>query len=610
MSRRRALVFVFLMCALLLAAVAHAWHRFTSLSEQSRERIATEFQSSVSRFAARLEDAIELGRRNALYLSSRASMSALATHETPENRELANSDAAAILHHFPSFGAVCLYHESGRELLRVERMGGGIGIVPSGLLDNTAELLKLRAALAANSGTATATGLERDSSRVEVREEDRLVLRYWARLDTSPPSVLALSLYASPILQSLSPTRLPRESTTLILDREGSVVYCSPGLPGTGRQPSLILKDGELLPEPKAIVTSMAKQATHTTRTPDVWYLGASTGPRSETEEPLWRLVLAVPVASIRNDVDPIRSEALSIAAVFALTVIAVAGLGVLLMRFENEQRRVRTEREAEQRLLASERLATVGRLTAGVAHEINNPLAGIRNYLSLLSREGNDPGRRQEYIELVQRGIEKISIIVRDLLSFSTPPRPRIEETSLVELLEDVERVCRHDTGFRHIQWTREVEPGCSTVRADPYALEQVFLNLALNARDAIARSAGANNSRHEIRVRIAQAAGREGFVSIIFEDSGPGIAPEALPRIFEPFFTTRNTGTGLGLSISAAIIRAHGGEIEAGNVPEGDSGPPTALQTHRTGARFTILLPMSSGSNGAAPRSEKRSN
>ncbi|HKE02283.1 MAG TPA: ATP-binding protein, partial [Planctomycetota bacterium] len=225
-----------------------------------------------------------------------------------------------------------------------------------------------------------------------------------------------------------------------------------------------------------------------------------------------------------------------------------------------------------ERRLAEAERLAAVGRLTAGVAHEINNPLAGIGNYLALLERQGGDPERRREYLDLVRHGFERIRAIVRDLLNVASPPAPRREPVELPAVLEKVERVTRHDRGFRDIAWSHRYAPGLPAVSADPFALEQVFLNLALNARDAMP-----NGGAIAVDARPDPSDPRR--VSIVFEDTGPGFPPDVLPRIFEPFFTTRAAGTGLGLSVTASIVRAHGGTIRAENREAG-------------GARFLLAL------------------
>jgi len=166
--------------------------------------------------------------------------------------------------------------------------------------------------------------------------------------------------------------------------------------------------------------------------------------------------------------------------------------------------------------------------------------------------------------------------------------------------ILDRVERVTRHDRGFRDIHWTREFEAELPPLWGDPFALEQVFLNLALNSRDAMTREPnhGGAQPGGEIRVRARRNPGDPNQMEIVFEDSGPGFQPELLPRILEPFFTTRKSGTGLGLSVSAAIVRAHRGTIRAENRAEG-------------GARFVLTVPIAEGETvGAAGRAADNPN
>ncbi len=239
--------------------------------------------------------------------------------------------------------------------------------------------------------------------------------------------------------------------------------------------------------------------------------------------------------------------------------------------RLQVGMRDLRERRTLEQRLRHAERLSDLGRLTAGVAHEINNPLEGIANYLALLDRSGDDAERRSRYLEMVRQGFDRVRTIVRDLLTFAQPRQPRRERLDLPAVLEDVERIAQYDRGLKGITLENEFPRSLPEVWGDRVGLEQVFLNLILNAGQAM-RGAGT------LHVRLERV---EDGIQIELADTGPGIAPEALERLFDPFFTTRPEGTGLGLAISFGIIGAHGGEIRAANRPEG-------------GAVFRVLLPV----------------
>jgi PAS domain S-box-containing protein len=236
--------------------------------------------------------------------------------------------------------------------------------------------------------------------------------------------------------------------------------------------------------------------------------------------------------------------------------------------------RDVTRERGMERQLAISERLSSLGLLTAGVAHEINNPLEGIGNYLSLLQRDDVTPERRTRYVEQVREGFERIRTIVRDLLAFA---RPGVEhgEAEVGEVVERVHKLCSYTASFGEVRVEMRGLERPLIVPGDRGRLEQVLLNLMLNAATAM-------GGRGRILVsaeRVSRGFEGEPSVRITVDDEGPGIAPEHLSSIFDPFFTTTQ-GNGLGLSISYGIVRAHGGSLTAANRAEG-------------GARFVIELP-----------------
>ncbi len=239
--------------------------------------------------------------------------------------------------------------------------------------------------------------------------------------------------------------------------------------------------------------------------------------------------------------------------------------------------RDVTVQKEMERQLAIHERLSSVGLLTAGVAHEINNPLEGIGNYLTLLARPSLGADERARYLELVQHGFQRIGDIVRDLLRFA---RPR-NESGRAELGGAVERalkLLRYTEHFRGIEVERSGFDQPIEVVGDAGRLEQLVFNLLLNASQALADSR--QPARIWIRAReVRESAAGARAVELCIEDSGPGISPEHLEHLFDPFFTTRG-GTGLGLSISYGIARTHGGTLSAENRAEG-------------GARFVVRLP-----------------
>src|SRR5712671_2225771 len=232
-----------------------------------------------------------------------------------------------------------------------------------------------------------------------------------------------------------------------------------------------------------------------------------------------------------------------------------------------------------EEQLIQAEKLAAMGQMLAGVAHELNNPLTAIIGVTELLrEREGTDDSTRRQ-LELTHRQARRAARIVQNLLEFSRPASPQKKPLDLNNLLERTLQLQEHSLRRNNIKVDFHPQTDLPGVIGDANQLIQVFLNLVTNAEQAI----------REVREtgRIQIRTGRVGSqLTITVQDDGVGIRPEALPRIFDPFYTTKRPGggTGLGLSICMSIIREHGGNIEAEVLPAG-------------GSAFTIYLPVAVG-------------
>jgi signal transduction histidine kinase len=250
----------------------------------------------------------------------------------------------------------------------------------------------------------------------------------------------------------------------------------------------------------------------------------------------------------------------------------------------EISMRDVTRERAMERQLSITERLSSLGLLTAGVAHEINNPLEGIGNYLTLLEKPDAPPEKRARYVEQVRVGFDRIRDIVRDLLSFA---RPGVErgEADLRQVVERTRKLVSYTKPFESVQLDVRGLEQPLVVPGDRGRLEQVLLNVLLNAATAMG---GKGRVAVEAR-KVERGFAGEPTVRITIDDEGPGIPPENLSRLFDPFFTTTQ-GSGLGLSISYGIVQAHGGALTASNRSGG-------------GARFVIELPATrAGSTSAS--------
>jgi PAS domain S-box-containing protein len=236
--------------------------------------------------------------------------------------------------------------------------------------------------------------------------------------------------------------------------------------------------------------------------------------------------------------------------------------------------RDVTMEKKLEQQIIQSERLAAMGQMIGGFAHELNNPLTSILGMAELLQEGDASEGARKQLAILHQQA-RRAAEIVQNLQYFARPPAPGRSQVNLNELVQRTVQMQAYPLRKSNITVDFLPEPSIPAIVADPNQLMQVFLNLLLNAEQAIRES----REKGTIRVRIGR---KPDSVWLVFQDDGPGITPENLAHIFDPFFTTKRPGrgTGLGLSICKTVLREHGGNIEAATAPDG-------------GAMFTITLP-----------------
>ena len=240
--------------------------------------------------------------------------------------------------------------------------------------------------------------------------------------------------------------------------------------------------------------------------------------------------------------------------------VALLAGaLDDMILRLDQERE---AERELAEKLRRAERLSLAGTLAAGVAHEVNNPLAAVSSLVQLVAERApeGDPSRAMLHEALGQ--IDRISGALRELMDLARPaPRARAR-LRLAEVVQRTARLARFDRRFRRIDLRLEAPPGGPQVEADADQLGQVLLNLLLNAADALDGRPG--------RV-VVTVEPRPGEALLRVEDSGPGIAPEVQARLFEPFFSTKpaGQGTGLGLAVCRDLVREHGGRIELRSEP-----------------------------------------
>ena len=236
--------------------------------------------------------------------------------------------------------------------------------------------------------------------------------------------------------------------------------------------------------------------------------------------------------------------------------------------------------KKAQEEIIRAEKLASVGRLSAGIAHEIGNPIGIVMGYLDWIKQQDISESERSEYIDRTEKEIERINTTIRQLLEISRPSKSDRREVSVHDLIDDISDVLNVQPLMSDIELQRSLIAEKDKVEADPNQLRQVFLNLIINAADAISSMDNENNGQKTGQLEISTAiqknlnsgaAANGSMLKIMFSDNGPGIPVENLPNIFDPFFTTKDPGkgTGLGLSVSFMIVESLGGKMTVESMP-----------------------------------------
>src|SRR5881296_2507231 len=229
---------------------------------------------------------------------------------------------------------------------------------------------------------------------------------------------------------------------------------------------------------------------------------------------------------------------------------------------------------DAQSALIQSEKLAALGQFSAGIAHEVRNPLAGILAYAQLALRKLKPTDSLFESLEIIEKETKRCTKIMENLLKFSRQEKVQFQITDVNRVVEDTAALADHQLGLHKVRLEKALEPNLPAILGDANQLEQVLMNLLINAQQALEGQSGS--------VKIATRLAPGDRIEIQVRDTGPGIPEEIQAKIFEPFFTTKpaGKGTGLGLSVSYGIIKNHKGEIRV------ESGVGQ-------GTTFTISLP-----------------
>jgi signal transduction histidine kinase len=253
--------------------------------------------------------------------------------------------------------------------------------------------------------------------------------------------------------------------------------------------------------------------------------------------------------------------------------------------RLYNEQKRLLREREETQaQLIHAEKMSALGRLAASIAHEINNPLQAVQGCLTLVDEEVQSEKREnklERYLGIAETEIDRISGIVRRMRDFYRPSSKEFEPTDMHQVLDGVLTLANKQLQHADVSVERDWCPDLPLVEANADHLKQVFLNMIINAIDAMPEGGTLRVTTRPDQVRIEEGDPPVAAARVDFQDTGVGMSPDIQERLFEPFFTTKDHGSGLGLSISFNIVRSHKGEI----LVESEKGKGTI---------FSILLPV----------------
>ncbi len=287
----------------------------------------------------------------------------------------------------------------------------------------------------------------------------------------------------------------------------------------------------------------------------------------------VWAILIQRPMREMQEKMARLREGDMNVTVNFADQHDDIGDLG---RNFNETVRQLRESREEIQRLYTTqmsraEHLATLGELAAGLAHEIRNPLAGIAGVIDIIGRDlpQSSPGR--QVLQEVKQEVLHIKNILSDLLDYARPKRPVFHEADLGATAERAVSLARQQILSRPIQMELVKGGNVPPVEHDPAQIQQVLLNLLLNAIQAL-------DGTGQVRVELSSESG---LAVVRVKDTGRGIPPQAIANIFRPFFTTKGGGTGLGLSLARRIVEDHGGNIAVASV-------------QGQGTEFTVKLPV----------------
>lgn len=545
-----------------IAGLIGIHYSLQTLREENLSHLHQEMASraeTVARFLEQLSSEV-------LYLSASATLDELIERPTETARRRLEQEYSLFATAYPYIYQLRYLDAAGREVVRVDRRTDGIEVVPRTGLQDKSDRYYFIEAMRQAPGRVYVSPLDLNVEHGQVEIPERPVIRVATPLaDTAgqPAGLLIVNLHAELFLRQVEQLARVHGGTAYLFDRAG--FYLARGEVTKSEAGGRMLPVGNLSQRiPAARLTRILQGErgvfvagnlviAHAPVEPQALAGHQGTPPRA------WALALAYPQSRFFSAVFNLYL----LYAVLAAALIATALAGWLVSR-RLFNRLMEESRLHDRQMFQQEKLNSLGELAMGLAHEIGNPLAGMKALTQMLGREDHPSPGMQKYLPRLEAEIDRLTIFLHGFHGYAAPQEARPAPCRLEDVLEDVLLWTRKEARekgitIRHRQCGRGIPP----LLADPHQLKQLLLNLVLNAIHAIDGPGDITLSMcNAPRDAAPDPTGRR-LVHFCVEDSGPGIPPEVAAHMFEPFYTTRPDGTGLGLAVVKKVAEQHGAAI-----------------------------------------------
>lgn len=515
---------------------------------------------TVARFMEQLSSEV-------LYLSASLALDALVERPSAVARAQLENNFAVFATAYPYIYQLRYLDVAGREVVRVDRRGNDLLVVPAGELQDKSDRYYFRDAMALAPGQIYISPLDLNVEHGRVEKPERPVIRVAtpvAGANGIVKGLLIINLHAELFLRQVQRMAETHGGTAYLFDRAGYYLARAGDSPAPQAFSMQAVEDMDAVLPTAALARLLSGEGgvmleddlvvAHAPVEVRVPHGHQGTPPRA------WALALAYPQERFFAAVFNLYL----LYGVLTLALVATALAGWLVSR-RLLQRLVDERREQDRQLFQREKMNTLGELAMGLAHEIGNPLAGMKAVVQVLRQEGETSPAMARYLPRLENEIDRLAGFLRTFHGFAAPQDCQPMPCRLEDLLDDVLLWTRKEAkekgiAIRHRQCGRDIPP----LLADPNQLKQLLLNLVINAIHAIDGPGEITLSMCNFPQGAPLFKDGRRRVHFCVEDDGPGIPAEVRTRIFEPFFTTRPDGTGLGLAVVKKIAEQHGAEIQ----------------------------------------------